>query len=128
MEAGHSQAVSKPYWVRTSFIPYILIHSKKGSWEWNNYTVFFPTELEVFGYKTFGGDSNWYNTDVQYPIYAKSIVYRSKRYNGAQTWWWKSEPLASDPTSFCSMSHTGHAANSYASNAAGGVSPVFCVA
>jgi hypothetical protein len=116
------------------------IHSPKHgtTWAagvWNNYTVFLPSELEVFGYETFGdeagvdyGDGHApYNTNVQFPIFQKGYAYRIKRYNGSRWWWWEQTPTASYATHFCSVYDHGGATYHLASYTDGGVSPAFCV-
>ena len=103
------------------------LHSKKGAYEYNNFTVWLPTEIEVFGYTTNGDEAMQANINVQFPIYQKSTVYRCKRYNGARAWWWESTPTASYSTAFCRVASYGYAYSSYASGTDGGVSPAFCV-
>jgi hypothetical protein len=46
--------------------------------------VFSPTELEVFGYQTYGDEAAQFNANMQFPVYAKSGVYCIKRYNGSR--------------------------------------------
>jgi hypothetical protein len=104
-------------------------HSAKGGSAWNSYTVWPPTELEVFGFNTYGDDNrDIWNTNVQFPIYQNSCVYRCKRFNGSRAWWWESSPTASDSTRFCLASFAGSASLSNASATTGGVAPAFCVA
>jgi hypothetical protein len=112
------------------------LHSKKRGtqWEdpvWASYTVFLMSELEIFGYQTFGDEltgTSCYNTNVQFPIYQKSYAYRIKRFNGARAWWWEQTPAAAITTAFADVSHYGYASYDYASNADAGAAPAFCVA
>jgi hypothetical protein len=69
-------------------------HSTKGQSAWNKYTVWLPSEIEVFGYQTYGDDANYWNTNVQFPIFAESMEYRIKRFNGSRRWWWESTPYS----------------------------------
>jgi hypothetical protein len=105
-----------------------LVHSIKGNYSYNSFTVFLPTEIEVFGYKTYGDESNQYNTNVQYPIYMRSGDYRIKRFNGARAGWWEGDPTAATSTYFANVYYNGYANYGNASGASGGVAPAFCVA
>jgi hypothetical protein len=109
-------------------LPIRKYHSIKGAGSWKTYSLWLPTELEVFGYSTYGDEAVQYNTNVQFPIYAKSGVYRIKRKNGSRWWWWEHTPWASGATNFCDVSYYGDADCVYASNTDGGVAPAFCVA
>ena len=103
-------------------------HSKKGTYEWKSYSVWLPTEIEVWGRQTYGDELNQYNTNIHFPIYQKSYAYLIKRLNGSRHWWWSSTPTAADATHFCYASSLGDATCRYASNYNGGVAPAFCVA
>jgi hypothetical protein len=115
-------------------------HSIKASQAWNSYTVFLASELEVFGFPTYGDEgvymaatatavarAGWI-TPVQFPIYQKGYDYRIKRFNGSRAWWWTQTPTAYSATAFCCVTGGGNAYDLLASDAAGGVSPAFCVA
>jgi hypothetical protein len=108
-------------------LPISQYHSIKGAGAWNTFSLWLPTELEVFGYQTNGDEANRYNTNVQFPIYAKSGVYRIRRKNGSRWWWWEQTPTASAATSFCRV-NTGGSLGDVASYVNGGVAPAFCVA
>jgi glycosidase len=111
-------------------------HSNKSSQAWGNYTVFLPSELEVFGYPTYGDEGVYmpaltspvvaaragWNTNVQFPIYSRSGVYRIKRYNGSRMWWWEQTPCSASAAYFCLVGHDGSASHATAS-AVGGVAP-----
>ncbi|MDR1230175.1 MAG: DUF6273 domain-containing protein [Spirochaetaceae bacterium] len=105
-----------------------LAHSIKGNYTWTKYTVFLPTEIEVLGYQTYGDEADQYNSNVQFPIYAKSGVYRIKRYNGARAYWWLGTPSAASSTTFVIVHNYGNVYYSNASYTGGGVAPAFCVA
>jgi hypothetical protein len=105
-----------------------LAHSVKGSYSWASFTVFLATEIEIFGYQTYGDEAEQYNTNVQFPIYMKSGAYRIKRFNGARAWWWEATPTAADAASFAFVHSHGTANYTNASLASGGVAPAFCVA
>jgi hypothetical protein len=102
-------------------------HSKKGASQWDKYTLWPPTEPEVFGNQSLGDELNKTNTNVQFPIYAKSGEFRSKRYNGVRYIWWLQTPVASTASTFCLVHDIGGALHHGASNV-DGVSPAFCVA
>ena len=115
-------------------------HSTKSSQAWASYTVFPPSELEVFGYPTYGDEGVYllndtatsanragWNTNVQLPIFAKSYKHRIKRYNGARMWWWESTPTGYFAAAFCGSHSTGGAASASAGSV-GGCAPAFCVA
>jgi hypothetical protein len=115
-------------------------HSTKGNQAWASYTVFLPSELEIFGYPTYGDEGVYmpaltspvvsaragWNTNVQFPIYAKSGVYRIKRYNGSRSWWWEQTPYSADASRFCGVNSNGPASHNNASSV-GGCAPAFCV-
>lgn len=100
--------------------------STKGSTAWGGYTVFLPTEVEVFGIATYGDDQNGWNTNIQFPIYAGSSFYRCKKYNGSRAWWWEGTPSSASSTHFCSVVSHGHGGHIAASYGGGGVAPAFC--
>jgi hypothetical protein len=102
-------------------------HSRKGSSGADNYTVFIPTEIEMFGNQTYGDELNYYNTNAHFPIYQDGFVFRCKRWNGTRDWHWLHTPSASSSSSFCSVNNNGHSIINYASGV-GGVAPAFCVA
>ena len=102
-------------------------HSRKGSTGWSSYTVWPPTEIEMFGNQTYGDELNYYNTHVHFPIYQRSTVHRVKRRNGSRDWHWLSTPSASSAAYFCSCNFNGYCYYTGASSA-GGVAPAFCVA
>jgi hypothetical protein len=68
-------------------------HSKKSDQQWSSYTVFLPSELEVTSYPTYGDEGVYmpaltspvlaaragWNTNVQFPIYSQSGVFRLVR-------------------------------------------------
>jgi len=102
-------------------------HSKKGSSTSNNYTVWVPTDIELFGAETYGDELQYYNTNVHFPIYQRSYVYRIKRWNGSRDWHWLHTPSASSAAYFCSCDLIGVSYYTSASEV-GGVAPAFCVA
>jgi hypothetical protein len=104
-------------------------NSTKNAAAWNSFTVFLPTEIEVFGVQALGDElsPDYAQLNVHFPLYQKSTAYRCKRYNGARAWHWLSTPRSSNSTHFCYVSYNGYAGNSLASITGGGVSPAFCV-
>jgi hypothetical protein len=117
-------------------------HGAKGPQAWNTYSLWLPSELEVFGTPFYGEEGLYmpaltspalparagYITPAQIPLFQKGFAYRIKKYNGARNWWWEQTPLAASAATFAFVSGGGSASNTTASNAAGGVAPVFCVA
>jgi hypothetical protein len=117
-------------------------HSTKGGQNWFNYTVFLPSELEVYGVPVYGDEGVYmpaltspvlparaaWITPVQFPIFQKSYTYRIKRFNGGRQWYWAQTPVASSAATFCGVNNYGYAHNYSASIADGGVAPAFCVA
>jgi hypothetical protein len=104
-----------------------LLRSRKSRNFWDNFTLFLPTEIEVFGCQSLGNELLDINTNVQFPIYQKSAVYRNKRYNGERYPWWTATPDNYSPEDFVNISFYGHVAGDV-STSGWGVSPVFCVA
>jgi len=108
-------------------------HSSKDSNVWTQYTVFLPSELEVFGYQVRGdeiaADGTKTAFGVQFPLYQKSFDHRIKRRNGSRAWWWLQTPCADSSTRFCYAHSTGYADFFHAGGTTyGGVAPAFCVA
>jgi hypothetical protein len=114
--------------------------TKSGS-AWNSYTVFLPTEIEVFGVPVYGDEgvymtaltsptvaarAGWI-TPIHFPIFQKSYKYIIKRNNGARDWWFESTPYAAAASNFCDVHYIGNAGDNVAS-AVGGLAPAFCVA
>ncbi|MFC1238423.1 DUF6273 domain-containing protein [Treponema vincentii] len=89
-------------------------------------TIFFPTEVEVFGVPTYGDDQCGWNTNIQFPIFRNSAFYRMKKYNGSYEEWWEVTPHAASDTDFCSVDNSGRSNCTRASYIAGGVAPAFC--
>ena len=94
----------------------------------NNYTLFLPSELEVLGSQNFGEEGyGMATTNVHFPIFSHSGVYRIKRYNGVRQRW-----SLQTPSVFIASGFTGIDAHGHPSNIAGhtrdGCAPAFCVA
>jgi hypothetical protein len=102
--------------------------STKGNNSWVNTTVFLSSEYNVFGSTIYDellyGDALF----IHFPIYAKSAVFRIKRFNGERAWWWESSPDAADAISFVTGRRGGDVDTGDADDAYGGVSPAFCAA
>jgi hypothetical protein len=104
-----------------------LARSTKGGFSWRSYKIWLPSELEFFGFQTYGDELNQYNTNCQLPIYQKSYHRRIKRWNGSRQYCWTSTPHKDSTTSFVSVYNTG-GVNSAGAGGSCGVSPVFCIA
>ncbi|MDR3325107.1 MAG: DUF6273 domain-containing protein [Spirochaetaceae bacterium] len=116
-------------------------HSKKSTYAWGAFTVWPPSELEVFGVPLYGDEGVYmpaittpaiearvgYLTPIQLPIFQKSYVYRIKRWNGSRDWWWELTPRSDSAASFCLVHYFGYS-NSHSASSAGGCAPAFCVA
>ena len=102
--------------------------STKGSWSWGLFSVWLPSEEEVFGCSSWGEKDFGDGVKVHLPIYQKTSHYRCKRYNGARVMWWESTPAAAYSTAFAYVGGGGNAGYTGAGAAAGGVAPAFCVA
>jgi len=101
-------------------------HVHKGSSSWDNYTVWLPTEIELFGNQTYGDELTAWNTNLHYPIYQKSYVYRIKRWNGSRDWYFLATAHSGSSSDFCSVSGNGNS-SSYTASSVGGCAPAFCV-
>jgi hypothetical protein len=106
--------------------PVYRLLSTKGTWAWNQNTVFLPTEYEVWGAPVWSEVGYGGGFQSQYPIF-RETVYKGKRHNGSRMWWWCAAPHASSAASFCNVNGVINAGSTSAS-AAGGVAPAFCVA
>ena len=102
-------------------------HSKKGNYDWNNYTVWLPTEIEVWGRQTWGDELNTYNTNIHFPIFQKAYSFLIKCRNGVRAWWWNHTPRAANTSIFCYVSNYGYANDNNATGTSGGFAPAFCV-
>jgi hypothetical protein len=102
-------------------------HSKKGAYDWNNYTVWLPTEVEVWGRQTYGDELNQYNTNIHLPIFQKGYAFLIKCLNGARNFWWNHTPYAANTSYFCTVNNSGNAHYYIASITSGGFAPAFCV-
>jgi hypothetical protein len=107
-------------------------HYNKNTPAWKNYTLFFPSDLELFGYPTYGEegvygptDRGGYNTNVHFKIY-HSGAFRIKRYNGARATQWTQTPTAAGTTDFAFCSGAGAPFYNTA-NSVNGCAPAFCV-
>jgi hypothetical protein len=116
-------------------------HSIKSSQAWGSYTVWLPSELEVYGVPVYGDEgvymaaitapaiaarAGWI-TPVQFPIFSKSYAYRIKRWNGARDWWWELTPTAANSTT-SAIVHANGNAHYVTASTVGCVAPAFCVA
>ena len=104
-------------------------HTKKDSSTWNSYTVFLPTEIEVFGYQTCGDELANFNTNVHIPIFTRSFDYLIKNGNGTGAAYWLHTPLAANATHFLSANgYGGINPTGMIATMTSGVSPIFPVA
>ena len=102
--------------------------SSSGEPAWGSYTLWLPSELEVFGVDSYGDDNkNSWNSNVQFPIYRDSCVYRVKRSNGSRLSWWLMTPVANGSSHFAHVGSNGASSYTLARSNLG-VAPAFCVA
>jgi len=110
-------------------------HSTKGGSTNGGYTLWIPSEIEIFGVPCLGdegvydGNSNRVGNlmPIQIPLYQRSYEYRIKRRNGYRDWYWTQTPSASSAAHFCGCCGGGDA-DDVSASAACGVAPAFCVA
>ena len=104
-----------------------LLSNKASNWEWKTYSLWLPSEDEVFGESAWGESGYGDGQKLHIPLYRDSYLYRIKRYNGGRMWWWLNTPYAGSAAYFCDSSNPG---NAYYTNASsvGGCAPAFCVA
>jgi hypothetical protein len=112
------------------------LHSTKSNNSWANYTVWLPSEIEVFGVPVWGDEGVYMAaitspsiavrcgsiTPVHIPLYQKSYVYRVKRYNGSRQWHFLQTLYAAGASSFCAVGSNGTTSN-YGVGSAGGCAP-----
>jgi hypothetical protein len=117
------------------------LHSVKSSNAWANYTVFPPSEIEIYGYPEWGDEGVYLasdtatgnvnragsTTNVQFPLFAQSYKHRIKRYNGSRQTRRLQNPIASSASAFCSVDGFGHT-HTISSAGAVGCAPAFCAA
>jgi hypothetical protein len=108
-------------------LPVRLLLSTKGGWTQGTYSLWLPSENELFGTNAWGEPDRGDGQKLHIPLYQKSWAYRTKRYNGARSWYFLNNPTLSYGVNFCVVHNNGHADNNYA-NSIGGCSPAFCVA
>jgi hypothetical protein len=106
----------------------LMLLSENNSVAWKPFSLWPPSENEVFGVNTFG-DPRYDMQKLHIPLYQKSFAYRLKRYNGAQSDWYLNSPRSDSERHFC-VSHPYGIVfyDSSANPTACGISPAFCVA
>jgi hypothetical protein len=107
-------------------LPVRLLLSNKVDWAWRTYSLWLPSENEVFGANAFGEAGYGDGQKLHIPLYRDSCAHRIKRYNGSRDWWWLNTPSAGSAAYFCNVSGTGNALNN--ASDVGGCAPAFCVA
>jgi hypothetical protein len=104
-----------------------LLGNADNDWAWRTYSVFLPSEVEVFGCACVGHQTYGEGVKVHLPIYQKGSVYRVKRRNGARDWWWLST-ISSLSSAWFAAVHYYCGAHDGNASAVGGCAPAFCVA
>jgi hypothetical protein len=108
-------------------LPVRLLLSNKVDWAWKTYSLWLPSENEIFGANAWGEPGYGDGQKLHIPLYRDSYAYRIKRYNGSRDWWWLNTPHAGSAAYFCFSYFLGLAYYSNASSV-GGCAPAFCVA
>jgi hypothetical protein len=104
-----------------------LLSTKDNGWAWNTYSLWIPSENEIFGANAFG-EPNWGDGQkLHIPLYQKSPAYRIKRYNGSRDATWLNTPVSGSTIGFCHTNAFGNASTGIA-NIVLGISPAFCAA
>jgi len=115
-------------------------HSEKDNNAWNSYTLWPPSELEVFGAAMYGDEgvaevssSNFTTrvgsvTPVHFLIFRDGYAYRIKHYNGVRNPWWELTPTAGHPNYYTYVTANGTSSGVVgAISALMGVAPAFCI-
>ena len=107
-------------------------HNIQGISSWNNYTVWPPSEIELYGHHICGDELGQKNSlHIQIPIYQISGIYRNKRMFGARVTYWESTTLEGSQNAFCLVNLDGTSGvalnNAGYSSSPMYVSPVFLV-
>jgi hypothetical protein len=101
--------------------------STKGSWAWEEDTVFLLSEYEIWGAPVWAEVGYGGGFQAQYPIFRENLGYKLKRYNGARQWYWTASPYTGSAAAFVYVHYGGSSGYGLAS-AVGGCAPAFCVA
>ncbi|MDR2951689.1 MAG: hypothetical protein LBU82_00445 [Treponema sp.] len=102
-----------------------LLSISDTNWGWDVNTVFLPTEYEVWGAQVWSKGDYEGDFQCQWPIF-RETVYKGKKHNGSRMWYWEASRRPGSAY-FCVVTYNIGAYTSYASSAAGGVAPAFCV-
>jgi hypothetical protein len=107
-------------------LPVRRLFSTKSTWGWGTYSLWLPSENEVFGVNTWGESDYGDGQKLHIPLYRDSYQHRIKRNNGSRDWYFLGSPSAGSAAYFCISYSYGYAYNYFAS-AVGGCAPAFCV-
>jgi hypothetical protein len=105
----------------------LLLSSKNNNQEWKTYSLWIPSENEIFGANAWGEPEFGDGQKLHIPLYQRSYAYRIKRRNNVREWWLLNTPVSSSTAKFCHAHRFGSVRNHEASEV-GGCSPAFCVA
>jgi hypothetical protein len=105
----------------------LLLSTKNNNQAWGTYSLWLPSENEIFGVNAWGEPGYSDGQKLHIPLYQKSYAYRIKRHNGLLDWWLLNTPVSSSTANFCHAHRFGSVRNHEASEV-GGISPAFCVA
>ena len=112
------------------------VHSEGGDGgDWAGYTLWLPSEFEIFGGAFFGaegpndneGSRLAWTTPIQIPLFQGSYEYRIRRLNGTRRWYWTQTPSAASSSAFALVAGIGNV-NFTNAGSVGGCAPAFCVA
>lgn len=100
----------------------------KTEWAWLAETVFFPTEVEVFGHQAWSNNKGYSTgSSVQWPLFSEFPQMRIANWNGSRWWWWEASPRTDDSALFCNCNHHGYAGYASADLSDSGVRFAFLV-
>jgi hypothetical protein len=108
-------------------LPMDRLLSIGGDWGWGRYSLWLPSENEIFGANAWGEAGYGDGQKLHIPLYRDSYAYRIKRYNGSRDWWWLNTPSAGSAAYFC-LRHANGRAYHHTASSVGGCAPAFCVA
>lgn len=104
-----------------------LLYSEKSRYDWNKFTIFLPTERDVWGYHVWS-EKQWdCGSQCQLPIFRESSIYKVKRDgNNMKSNWWVASPSELYDKTFCAVK-SDISPLYYTTEKKCGVSPMFCI-
>ncbi|MDR0387283.1 MAG: hypothetical protein LBH57_04530, partial [Treponema sp.] len=81
-------------------LPVRRLYSNKPDWAWKTYSLWLPSENEIFGANAWGEAGYGDGQKLHIPLYQKSYAHRIKRYNGSRDWYFLCTPTAGSAAHF----------------------------